>query len=291
MSDYRQLAEQVFQINVRGSDEYMVRCIFHDGDSSSLQFNIKNGLYYCFRCEAKGNIKSLQKFLGRRISEAEVDVADVIAKLDLLDRQAGKSNKEVTLPETLLKRYNFPTDYWKDRGFTNTTIKAFDLGYDPLENEAIIPVRNIRGELVGVIKRRLNDDNGVRYMYPKGFKRKTSLFAMWLLAKTDTDEVVITEGGVDAMTLWQLGIPSVAQYGSSISHEQVNLLRRLGINKITFFYDNDLAGKKALDIALPQTKEFLCKVVRYKRDDAKDPNGFLDKNVLKQRVAGARNVL
>ena len=290
MFDYRGLAEQVFQVTIRGQDEWMVKCIFHDGDSPSLQFNIKNGLYYCFNCEAKGNIKSLQKFLGRRISEAEVDVADVIAKLDLLDRQAGKSTKEVILPESLLKRYNFPTGYWKSRGFTDKTIKAFDLGYDPLENEAIIPVRNIKGELVGVIKRRLNDDNGIRYMYPKGFKRKTSMFAMWLLAKTDTDEVVITEGGVDAMTLWQLGIPAVAQYGSSISYEQVNLLRRLGINKITFFYDNDLAGKKALDIALPFTREFACKVVRYKKGDPKDPNGF-DGTTLKQRVSSARSVL
>lgn len=290
MSDYISLAESIFQINVRGAEEFMVKCVFHDGSGFSLQFNIKTGLYYCFNCHAKGNIKTLMAYLGRRFIDPEVDVADIIAKLDTLEKQSGKTTKLPVLPESLLKRYQFPTKYWKGRGFTSETIKAFDLGYDILDNEAIIPIRNVTGELIGVIRRLLDEDAVVRYMYPKGFHRKTSMFASWLLAKTLTDEVCITEGAVDAMTLWQIGVPTVAQYGSSISREQVLLLRRLGISQITFFYDNDKAGESALEVALPLTKDFLVKVVKYKKSDPKDPNGF-DGTTLKKRISQAKLVL
>lgn len=289
MNDYSTIAESIFQINVRGAEEWMVKCIFHDGSGASLQFNIKTGLYYCFNCHAKGNIKSLQKFIGQRFADLEVDVADIVSKLDALEKQSGKSLKMPVINESALRNYKFPTKYWASRGFTPETIKIFDLGYNPLENEAMIPIRNVSGELVGFIRRLLDKDAVVRYMYPKGFHRKTSLFASWLIAKSLTDEVCITEGAVDAMTLWQIGVPAVAQYGSSISREQVMLLRRLGINRITFFYDNDKAGESALQVALPITKDFLIKTVEYKRGDPKDANCF-DGATLKKRISAARLV-
>jgi DNA primase len=290
MADYSKIAESTFQIGLRSGDEWMCRCLWHDDSSASLQFNIRKGVYVCFGCGEKGNIKSLMRYLGRRFDDIEADITDITAKLDALDKQAGKPERLKVLPESILKRYDFPTDYWSKRGFTDATIKAFDLGYDPIEDEATIPVRTLDGELIGTIKRRLGNDSGPRYMYPKGFPRKLSLFGSWLVAKTITDEVAITEGAVDTMTLWQLGVPSVAQYGSAISREQVALLRRLGISRLTFFYDNDKAGDKALEVALPLTRDFLIKVVEYKKGDPKDPNGF-DSESLRNRIEFARLVM
>lgn len=290
MSDYSKIVESTFQIGLRSGDEWMCRCLWHDDSSASLQFNIRKGVYVCFGCGVKGNIKSLMRFLGRRFEDIGTDIADITAKLDALDEQVGKAPRLKTLPESILKRYDFPTEYWHSRGFTDATIKAFDLGYDPIEDEATIPVRTTNGDLIGTIKRRLSADYGPRYMYPKGFPRKTSLFGSWLVAKTITDEVAVTEGAVDSMTLWQIGVPSVAQYGSAISREQVALLRRLGISRLILFYDNDKAGEKALDTALELTRDFLIRVVEYKKGDPKDPNGF-DSDTLRNRIEFARLVL
>lgn len=270
---YSDFAEKYMTITVSTGEELMVRCLFHDESNGSMQFNVDKGLYVCFSCGAKGNIVSLQKHLGlRSIMETEVEVADILAKLDSLNDQAGKPkiDKLPVLDESYLDRWRFPTDYWGlcpdedlpdgcigmtgcklHRGFTPRTIDAFDLGYDPMLNYATIPIRNVNGELLGVVKRYLDPDVEQRYRYPKGYKRSLHMFGSWLVEHAaDVTEVTITEGSLDAAKLWQAGVPAVAQYGSSITRPQIRLLMRLGIQTVNLFYDNDKAGGRATEYAL-----------------------------------------
>lgn len=290
MKDYSDVAEKYLDVTLRSGTEWMARCPFHDDSSASLQFNVEKGLYYCFACHAKGNIKTFLRHFGAQYRDPEVDVADIYAKLDLIDSVSKSPTKPSTLPESTLKRYAFPTDYWDGRGLSRAVQTAFDLGYDPIENDAIIPVRNINGELIGVIRRRLEKDAMPKYMYYKGFPRKTSMFASWLVAKKGTDHAVITEGSLDAVSVWQAGHPALAQYGSSISREQVVLLRRLGITRVTLFYDNDRAGREANLAAIPLLRDFLVYVVQYSDDDVKDPGG-MDNKTIRARIDGAKLIL
>lgn len=290
MKGYIDLADKYLDVTLRSGDEYMARCFVHDDSSASLQFNVQSGLWVCFACGAKGNAKSLVRHFGGSYRDPEVDVADIYAKLDLIDSVSKTDKKATVLPESTLKRYAFPTDYWDGRGFSRAIQTAFDLGYDSIENEAIIPVRNVDGGLIGVIRRRLEVDYGPKYLYYKGFPRKTSLFASWLVSKKGADHAVITEGALDSVSVWQSGYPAVAQYGSSISREQVVLLRRLGINKVTLFYDNDRAGQEANLSAIPLLRDFLVYVVRYSADDPKDPGG-MDSSTIKARIDGAKLIL
>lgn len=286
MKDYSDLVEKNLEVTLRSGDEWMAKCPWHDDKTASLQFNVKKGLWICFSCHRTGNAKSL---FGSNVRDIDVDIEAVIAQLNLLDAVDGP-RKAATLPESTLRRYSFPTDYWHGRGFTDNTVKAFQLGYDPLENDAIIPVRNLDGELLGVIRRRLEIDAMPKYMYYKGFPRKTSLFASWLVAKTKTDHVVVTEGSLDAVSVWQAGYPSVAQFGSSISREQVVLLRRLGIHRITLFYDNDKAGQQATFDALSMLRDFLVYTVTYEDGDPKDPGG-MKAGMIRKKVDNARLIL
>lgn len=290
MKDYTDVAEKYLDVTLRSGDEWMARCPFHDDSSASLQFNVRKGLYVCFACHASGNIKTFLRHFGAKYRDPEVDVADIYEKLDMIESVSKTPQKAAVLPESTLKRYAFPTDYWDGRGFSRAIQKAFDLGYDPIENDAIIPVRNINGGLMGVIRRRLEAEYGPKYMYYKGFPRKTSMFASWLVAKKGTDHVVITEGSLDSVSVWQAGYPAMAQYGSSISREQVVLLRRLGINKVTLFYDNDRAGQEANLSAIPLLRDFLVYVVQYKDEDVKDPGG-MDNETIKARIDAAKLIL
>lgn len=54
--------------------------------------------------------------------------------------------------------------------------------------------------------------------------------------------VVITEGSVDAMAMWQAGIPAVALLGSRVSDNQARIIRSLGAREIVSALDNDKAG-------------------------------------------------
>ncbi len=290
MNDYVDLADKYLDVTLRSGDEYMAKCFVHNDSSASLQFNVKSGLWVCFACGAKGNAKSLIRHFGGTYRDPEVDVADIYAKLDLIDKESKTPVSNSKVPESMLKRYAFPTDYWASRGFTAATISAFDLGFDPIENEAIIPVRNIDGQLNGFIRRRLEKDYGPRYMYPKGFPRKLSLFGSWMVAKKQTDTVVITEGSLDSIKVWQAGYPAVAQYGSSLSPEQVVLLRRLGVSKVVLFFDNDKAGHKATETAIPLLRDFLIYQIEYKKRDASDP-GAMNSATIKKRIDDADLIL
>lgn len=286
MKDYAELAEKNLDVTLRSGDEWMCKCPWHEDNTASLQFNVKKGLWVCFSCHRKGNAKSL---FGENFREPDVDIESVIAQLNLLESVEARNPVKI-LPEATLKRYAFPTDYWKDRGFSDNTIKAFQLGYDPIENDAIIPVRNISGGLLGIIRRRLEIDAMPKYMYYKGFPRKESLFASWLVSKQTTDHVAITEGSLDAVSVWQAGVPAVAQFGSSISREQVVLLRKLGVTKVTLFYDNDRAGREATLSAIPLLRDFLVYAVSYNDDDPKDP-GAMKSSMVRAKVDGAKLIL
>lgn len=290
MTDYTDLAEKYLDITLRSGDEYMARCWKHDDRSASLQFNVKNGLWICFSCGNKGNAKTLLREFGGTYREPEVDVADIYAKLDALEAIAGPQTPP-TLPEATLRQYQFPTDYWDGRGLSKQVQDVFDLGYNPMDDEAIIPVRNMNGGLIGVIRRRLAMDDGPKYLYYKGFPRKTSLFASWLVAKSSTDHVAITEGSLDAVAVWQAGVPAVAQYGSSLSREQVVLLRRMGITRVTLFYDHDKAGQEAVWSAIPLLRDFLIYVVSYPDTPHKLDPGDLATSQIAKMVARAKLIL
>ena len=309
MTDYAKIAEANLDVVLRSGDEWMCKCPYHEDRSPSLQFNVAKGLWVCFSCQRKGNAKTL---FGEGFREPEPDIEAVIAQLNMIEA-ATKVKPRPVLSESVLKRYSFPTDYWHDRGFSDTIIKAFQLGYDPIEDDAIIPVRYPDGGLIGVIRRKLASDWGPKYMYPKNFPRKTTMFGAWLVAKAQTDHVVVVEGSVDAMAVWAAGIPAVAQYGSSISREQVVMLRRLGINRVTLFYDNDKAGFHANHVALgmpdlncpscenilqsrhhrqmePLLRDFLVYTVKYRLNDPKDP-GDMGRRIVRNRVDDAVLIL
>lgn len=231
-------------------DEAMVRCVVHDDSKASMQFNVRKGMWVCFACHAGGGIKRLCRELGiTEYSEPEPDLDDIYAKLKELSMEPQRGVPKAK-PESLLKRYDLPTDYWLNRGFKEETIKAFDLGLDMWDDAVTIPLRDDAGRLLGVIKRYLEEDVDLRYKYPKGFKRSMNLFASWLVEAHASDHVVLVEGSVDAMKVWQAGIPALAIYGSSISPAQVRLLRRLGVGQVTLFFDNDKAGREAADCCL-----------------------------------------
>ena len=247
MTDYRTFAEQHLAIGLRSGSEYMVRCPYHDNHSFTMQFNIDKGLFICFSCGARGSVKRMAKDMGVRITDGDVDLTRLRSRItDILKPEDPPPHMD----ESVLARYRFPTTYWRSRGYTRDTVQNFDLGYDPMNNIATIPIRDTEGNLIGIIKRYLDDDALVRYRYPKHFSRSTNMFASWKVKDSDTDHVVLVEGALDAIKVWQAGIPAMAIYGSSITKDQITLLHRLGITKVTTFFDNDLAGEKALLCAI-----------------------------------------
>ncbi|QGJ92957.1 DNA primase [Gordonia phage Chidiebere] len=226
----------------------MCVCPFHDDHNASLQFNVDKGLFICFSCNAKGGIRALRRRFGVSDRDVGVGLDVVYGKISDLTRPKPA---ETRMSENELMAYQLPTDEWTKRGLNATTIDQFQLGYDIVRDAMTIPVRTLSGDLIGVVFRYMDPDLKNRYRYPKGFHKREHLFASWMVADlADSSHVVLTEGAIDAMSVWQAGTPALAIYGSSVSLEQIRQLRMLGVRKVTLAFDNDKPGRDIVKTCL-----------------------------------------
>lgn len=261
------VADKYLDVVLRGPSEWMCACPLCDG-ASSLQFNIDTGLWVCFRCEQGGSAKKLVRQIGGTYTDPAVSVEVIQQALDRLKlKRRGDTEEVKILSESYLARFDgdSPGGYWKSRGFSKAVRKEWGLGYDPLSDRCTIAYRNSNGDLLGVIQRRL-DNEFPRYLYPKGFDRLGSIFGSWKIASNGYDDICLVEGSTDAIKVDSTGNPAGAQFGSSLGPRQIRLLRRIGVKKITLFYDYDEAGRKAEQQALEVLDGFLVHKVNWDQE-------------------------
>ncbi|MEM4407566.1 MAG: DNA primase [Candidatus Caldarchaeum sp.] len=168
-------------------------------------------------------------------------------------------------------------------------------GYlDFFRNRIIFPVRDARKRLVAFGGRALGHTEPKYLNGPDTFLfRKSSLlyglcYAKMPIMKEKT--AVLTEGYLDVIACHQAGVKqAVATLGTSLTSEQVRLLRR-ACETLILLYDNDEAGIKAAERAIPIAKshDLICKVVLL--PPGEDADGVLRKfgaEELKLRVQSA----
>jgi DNA primase len=110
-----------------------------------------------------------------------------------------------------------------------------------------IPIENAKGELVAYAGRFVGDElpaGEEKYKLPKGFHKSLELFNLHRVK--DCRHMVVVEGFFDAIRLHGLRVPAVALLGTSISTEQVALLRDCpALRFVTVMLDGDQAGRTA----------------------------------------------
>lgn len=131
------------------------------------------------------------------------------------------------------------------RGITIETAKAWSLGYDKKERRLVIPVIDRKNRIVGYTKRAIHKNVEPKYRHAKGFKRNRFMFGENMINKSISD-VVVTEGHIDVIKLWQAGYNALGTMGSFVSNIQVDkIIDAVGIDgKVYVFSDPDEAGTK-----------------------------------------------
>lgn len=267
MVDVASFVASNFTVVTQSSDEWDCLCPWHGDKTPSLRINIKKGLYFCHGCHKKGSIERLAEERGTTI--AQPDIKDQMQMM--VEQLHAPARRDRIYSDSTLAQYKGSTDYWsKMRGLGQATIDSFDLGQDEIERAAIIPMRSYTGDLIGLIKRRFGNVRP-KYLYPVGMRKADHLFGSWMLEQSH-QRVAIVEGSVDALAMWDAGIPALAVLGSRISDNQVALLNRLGVDDVVLFTDNDAAG----EIGLTQMIETLppsimWSIAIYKDDWGSDP--------------------
>lgn len=205
-------------------------CPVHGDSRPSASVNTIKKVWYCYTCHAHGDLTG-----EARLAEPDYQVMKrwIEEKLD-----EGK-----VYSESWLSRWDAGPvhPYWLDR-VGELAAREFRLGYDPEVAAVTYPLRSVAGEVLGVVRRALDPSANPRYRYPKGVDVGRLLFGYRPLHRA---RVVLVEGALDAIALWNVGVPALAIYGSRLSEDQVALVDRIDPLEVWTCYDRDDAGWQA----------------------------------------------
>ena len=150
---------------------------------------------------------------------------------------------------------------------------------DALAGRLIFPIINALDEVVAFGGR---DTEGTSYAKYKNtretlvFNKRKNLYNVNLLKKLKREqkitEVIMVEGYMDAISLYQAGFKNVvASMGTSLTKEQARLVKRY-CDKVLISYDGDFAGQSAdlRGLEILKTEEITVRVVPL--PDGKDPD-------------------
>lgn len=210
-------------------------------------------------------------------------------------------------------------DYYHSRGYTDATIRHFGLGYAPdsfqalrdalrkkgfkdeeltaaflekrssrspgqlfdiFRNRVIIPIIDIRGNVIAFGGRVL-DDSKPKYLNTSdtlAFKKTNNLFALNFAKSAGGRQLILCEGYMDVIALHQAGFTNaVAALGTSFTADHARLIARYA-DEVVLIFDADAAGQKGTQraIGLLRTTGVDIRVVTI--PDGKDPDEFIKKN-------------
>lgn len=174
--------------------------------------------------------------------------------------------------------------------------------YDKFRNRLILPVVDVRGDVVG-FGSRVIDKSEPKYMNTSEtpvYSKRRVLYGLNLAKKTKRPNIILCEGNLDVVTLHQAGFDNaVASMGTALTVEQTRLLSRY-TKELVLCYDNDNAGQLATQRALDILKnsEFTVRVLQlprrlvdgsYIKQDADDFIKFQGPQAFERLLTGSEN--
>lgn len=277
---------------VQRSSEIRCRCPIHKGDGYNFSWNMETGIWTCFshHCgEDAGKPRDVFLLVELVMGISFLDAArtvggwlgfsseDFVYDKEEDDRykierwlrkqsSLGEAKPE-SMDESILDEFDkTPHPYLLRRGFTEETIKTWDIRYAPdgyFANRVVIPIRDENGQIVGLSGRLTTDDPDALKRYGKyknlmDVANGVSLFGLHRakLFVPVYQALVITEGQFDVVMAHQKGLCNVvATMGSSILPEQVNLVIR-HTDTVYLAFDGDEAGRRATKRVYERLKPF-----------------------------------
>ena len=175
----------------------------------------------------------------------------------------------------------------KQKGFTEEEILASSLVnktddgkyIDRFRKRVMFPIQDTRNKVIA-FGGRVTDDSKPKYInspenivYSKG----RHLFGLNVAKRGELKNIIIVEGYMDAISLYQRGITNVvASLGTALTEAQGRLLRRYS-ERVTIGYDSDGAGQAATLRGLEILQNIGCDVRILQISGAKDPDEYVIK--------------
>lgn len=263
--------------------DYTACCPFHDEKTPSFSVSPAKNIYKCFGCGKSGDgITWLMEHEKMNYIEALKWVAE---KNNIQIEEVG-TRKPVVKPTPRLEKLSKETIDWFEthRKISNNTLLRFgvteSMEWMPKAKDVVktICFNYFRDEQLINIKYRAK---GKDFMMSKD----AELIFYNIDSIKEEDTAYITEGEIDAMSLYEAGIYNVVSVPNGASVNGVTRLEYLdncwkyfiNLKKIVLVVDNDAAGTKLKDELARRLGFNKCYVVNY-LDGCKDANDVLVKH-------------
>lgn len=282
------------RVRPTGSNNITALCPFHADSTPSFALSLSSGLWICYACGAKGNLRQLLKGLGLNDQAIQVKYGATLSKLQQQRPPRPDPTKPLAtkdpLPEEILGLFNLCPLALLDAGFTEETLQYFEVGFDKWHMRITYPMRDLTGQLLGINGRTVEEDESA----PR-YKVYTHEYAVWGLQEREVVQkssmlwnahnlypyiqfcqtpelVVLVEGYKACMWVHQAGIPNVmATMGTSLSQEQKWILQKIN-GPVYLMFDNDAAGWSGMArVGSVISRSLPAYIVEY---DAEQPDGL-----------------
>ena len=143
----------------------------------------------------------------------------------------------------------------------------------------MFPIQDVQGRVIAFGGRVLDDSKPKYINSPENivYSKGRHLFGLNVAKKGDTKKLIIVEGYMDAISLYQRGITNaVASLGTALTEKQGWLLRK-SCEQVIIGYDADGAGQAATMRGLEILQNMGCDMRILQIYGAKDPDEFVRK--------------
>lgn len=156
--------------------------------------------------------------------------------------------------------------------------------YDRFANRLMFPIIDVQGRIIGFGGRSLDVGEGgkktAKYLNSPDtpvFNKSNNLYSINFARLSKTRELILVEGYMDVITLYQAGFHNaVAALGTAFNENHAKLLKRYA-DKVIILFDSDEAGVKAVLRAIPVIVGNGIKAKVLQVTDAKDPDEYINK--------------
>lgn len=316
----------------RAGSSYKAVCPFHNEKTPSFNVNEQRQMFYCFGCQASGDvIEFVKRFYNLEFNEAVERLGNEygieleqtrgrnedLEKYYQINRDAANFFYK-TFTETANKGYS----YMKGRSINPKYLKKFGMGYadeewsslydylkskgyeekdmlelgliskggkdgskyfDKFRGRVIFPIINTRGKVIGFGGRAINPDDNPKYLNSqesKVFQKKNNLYGLNISrqAVTRLGYIILVEGYMDVISLYQAGVENVAaSLGTALTEQQARMIKRYA-KKVVLCYDADSAGQAAALRGMEILRAEGLDVRVMHVTDGKDPDEFIKQN-------------
>lgn len=239
---------------VRKGNGWRCKCPIHENSVNPEAMYVDDrGGYYCFACNSGGNVINFLSDYEHISYSASTERLASMLNINLKDDAEYQDQKRLEDKFNGYKKRglagvdNVKQYLTEKRGFTEETIQTFELGM--WDGKMTIPLLDANGRTVGMAVRQF--DAKPKYMNSRNnilYDKSEFLFGLDKARRLIKNTVYVVEGYMDAISGYQMGIPTVAYCSNELHRDQIRMLNSYLRRDTTVVIcpDNDEAGKKRI---------------------------------------------